>query len=64
MALIHFPTPASSGSGCEGMLSVPRLRNTPNGEFKIVKLGEISNGNTDKRKAETRVLGGNAGGER
>jgi len=64
MALIHFPTPASSGSGCEGMLSVPRLRNTPNGELKIVKLGEVSNGNTEKRKAETRVLGGNARGER
>lgn len=64
MALIHFPTPASSGSGYEGMLSVPRLRNTPNGELKIMKLGEISNGNTDKRKAETRVLGGNARGER
>ena len=64
MALIHFPTPASSGSGCEGMLSVPRLRNTPNGELKIVKLGEVSNGNTEKRKAETRVLGWNAGGER
>lgn len=64
MALIHFPTPASSGSGYEGMLSVPRLRNTPNGELKIVKLGEVSNGNTEKRKAETRVFGGNAGGER
>ena len=46
------------------MLSVPRLRNTPNGELKIVKLGEVSNGNTEKKKAETRVLGWNAGGER
>lgn len=64
MALIHFPTPASSGSGYEGMLSVPRLRNTPNGELKIVKLGEVSNGNTDNRNAEIGVLGGNAGGER
>jgi len=64
MALIHFPTPASSGSGYEGMLSVPRLRNTPNGASNIMKLGEISNGNNDERKAETRVLGGNATGER
>ena len=46
------------------MLSVPRLRNTPNGELKIVKLGEVSNGNTDNRNAEIGVLGGNAGGER
>ncbi len=64
MALIHFPTPASSGSGCEGMLSVPRLRNTPNGATNIMKLGEISNGNTDNRNAEMGVLGGDARGVR